>query len=109
MAVALGMRGDKPGSASDVAAVTTGEALQLAVRSRDYLLLTTGFFVCGLQLVFITTHLPVYLEDHAISGNIASWSLALVGLFNILGLSSVDGWVVDRQNTKHWQASICRA
>ena len=62
MAVALGMRGDKPGSASDVAAVTTGEALQLAVRSRDYLLLTTGFFVCGMQLVFITTHLPVYLE-----------------------------------------------
>ena len=50
MAVALGMRSDKPGSTRDVAAVTTGEALQLAVRSRDYLLLTTGFFVCGLQL-----------------------------------------------------------
>jgi MFS family permease len=44
MAVALGMRSDKPGSTRDVAAVTTGEALQLAVRSRDYLLLTTGVF-----------------------------------------------------------------
>lgn len=105
MAVALGMRGDKPGSASDVAAVTTGEALQLAVRSRDYLLLTTGFFVCGLQLVFITTHLPVYLEDHAISGNIASWSLALVGLFNILG-AFICGWLGGRSSKRKTLASV---
>ena len=105
MAVALGMRSDKPGSASDVAAVTTGEALQLAVRSRDYLLLTTGFFVCGLQLVFITTHLPVYLEDHAISGNIASWSLALVGLFNILG-AFICGWLGGRSSKRKTLASV---
>ena len=104
-AVALGMRGDKPGSASDVAAVTTGEALQLAVRSRDYLLLTTGFFVCGLQLVFITTHLPVYLADHAISGNIASWSLALVGLFNILG-AFICGWLGGRSSKRKTLASV---
>ena len=105
MAVALGMRSDKPGTASDVAAVTTGEALQLAVRSRDYLLLTTGFFVCGLQLVFITTHLPVYLEDHAISGNIASWSLALVGLFNILG-AFICGWLGGRSSKRKTLASV---
>ena len=105
MAMALGMRGDKPGSASDVTAVTTGEALQLAVRSRDYLLLTTGFFVCGLQLVFITTHLPVYLEDHAISGKIASWSLALVGLFNILG-AFICGWLGGRSSKRKTLASV---
>ena len=105
MAVALGMRSDKPGSTRDVAAVTTGEALQLAVRSRDYLLLTTGFFVCGLQLVFITTHLPVYLRDHAISGNIASWTLALVGLFNILG-AFVCGWLGGKLSKRKTLATV---
>jgi len=92
VAVALGMRSDKPGKTADVAAITAGAALKMAVRSRDYVLLTTGFFVCGLQLVFITTHLPVYLEDSGISREIASWSLALVGLFNIIG-AFVCGWL----------------
>ena len=105
MAVALGMRSDKPGSTRDVAAVTTGGALQLAVRSRDYLLLTTGFFVCGLQLVFITTHLPVYLRDNAISGNIASWALALVGLFNILG-AFVCGWLGGKLSKRKTLATV---
>jgi len=93
VAVALGLRADTPGKTADVAAsITAGQALGLAVRSRDYVLLTVGFFVCGLQLVFITTHLPVYLEDAGLSRNIASWSLALVGLFNILG-AFVCGWL----------------
>ena len=105
VAVAFGMRSDRPGSTRDVAAVTTGEALRLAVRSRDYLLLTTGFFVCGLQLVFITAHLPVYLEDHAISGNIASWSLALVGLFNILG-AFVCGWLGGKFSKRKTLATV---
>ena len=105
VAVAFGMRSDRPGSTRDVAASTTGEALRLAVRSRDYLLLTTGFFVCGLQLVFITAHLPVYLEDHAISGNIASWSLALVGLFNILG-AFVCGWLGGKFSKRKTLATV---
>jgi predicted MFS family arabinose efflux permease len=93
VAVALGLRADTPGKTADVAAsITAGQALSLAVRSRDYVLLTVGFFVCGLQLAFIATHLPVYLEDAGLSRNIASWSLALVGLFNILG-AFVCGWL----------------
>ena len=93
VAVALGLRDDKTSKTADVAAsITAGQALGLAVRSRDYVLLTVGFFVCGLQLAFIATHLPVYLEDAGLSRNIASWSLALVGLFNILG-AFVCGWL----------------
>ena len=93
VAVALGLRDDKTGKTADVAAsITAGQALGLAVRSRDYVLLTMGFFVCGLQLAFIATHLPVYLEDAGLSRNIASWSLALVGLFNIIG-AFVCGWL----------------
>jgi len=93
VAVALGLRDDKTSKTADVAAsITAGQALGLAVRSRDYVLLTMGFFVCGLQLAFIATHLPVYLEDAGLSRNIASWSLALVGLFNIIG-AFVCGWL----------------
>ena len=72
--------------------LTIGVALQQAVSSRDYILLTVGFFVCGLQLVFITTHLPTYLHDSGLSPNISSWALALVGLFNIIG-AFVCGWL----------------
>lgn len=92
VAVSLGMRTSNDGSSRAVAEITAGQALNLAVRHRDYILLTTSFFVCGLQLVFIVTHLPVYLEDAGISRDIASWALALVGLFNILG-AFVCGWL----------------
>ena len=64
---------------------TAGSALREATTSRDYILLSIGFFVCGLQLVFITTHLPAYLRDSGVGVDIASWSLALIGLFNIVG------------------------
>jgi len=45
-----------------------------------------------LQLVFITTHLPSYLRDSGVGVDIASWSLALIGLFNIVG-ALVCGWL----------------
>lgn len=92
IAFALGLRGDNTAQTSDVAAITAGEALKIAAKSRDYILLTTGFFVCGLQLVFITTHLPPFLEQSGLSPNIASWSLAVVGLFNIAG-AFILGWL----------------
>ena len=71
---------------------TASNALREATRSRDYILFTIGFFVCGLQIVFITTHLPTYLSDSGLSGDIASWSLALIGLFNIVG-AFLCGWL----------------
>lgn len=48
-------------------------------------LLMAGYFVCGFQVVFIGVHLPAYLRDHGMGGNIASLALALIGLFNIFG------------------------
>jgi len=92
MAMTLGMRTAPQARTADVAELSTGQALRVAVRSRDYLLLTAGFFVCGLQLVFITTHLPVFLLDKGVDAGIASWSLARVGLFNIIG-AFVCGWL----------------
>lgn len=61
------------------------EALVEALRHRDYLLLTAGYFVCGFQLAFIGVHLPSYLKDNALSPQVATTGLALIGLFNIFG------------------------
>jgi MFS family permease len=93
VAVAMGLR-TPAGSARPIEGpdLPIGAALQQAVSSRDYILLTVGFFVCGLQLVFITTHLPTYLHDAGLSPDISSWALALIGLFNIIG-AFVCGWL----------------
>jgi predicted MFS family arabinose efflux permease len=93
VAVTLGMRAPAGGTRPlEGITQTAGSALRQATGSRDYILLTIGFFVCGLQLVFITTHLPTYLQDAGINAEIASWSLALIGLFNIIG-AFMCGWL----------------
>ena len=91
IAIGLGLRGADSTTSMTVEA-TLGATVQRAFTSRDYILLTGGFFVCGLHLVFITTHLPVYLSDNAVDPAIASWALSLVGLFNIVG-ALFFGWV----------------
>ena len=77
---------------ADIANITMNSMLKTALSSTDYLLLTVGFFVCGIQVVFIATHLPTYLQDAGIGPEIASWALGLVGLFNIIG-SLLAGWL----------------
>ena len=64
---------------------TTGEALREAFGHQSYLLLVSGFFVCGFQLVFIGTHFPAYLNDRGLGLDIGASALALIGLFNIFG------------------------
>jgi len=61
------------------------QALGEALRYRSFLLLTAGYFVCGFQVVFIGVHMPSYLRDHGLSVQVASQSLALIGLFNVFG------------------------
>ena len=74
---------------SDTVEKDTGQslkdALKEAFKSKSYNLLTIGFFVCGFHVAFIATHLPAYLEDLNLPSWIGSWSLALIGLFNIFG------------------------
>lgn len=83
---------EKAPQTADLAKLSAKDALGTALNSRDYILLTTGFFVCGIQIVFIGTHLPTYLRDAGLSSEVASWSLAVVGLFNIIG-SFAAGWL----------------
>jgi len=91
IAIGFGLR-SADSTAQDVAEASLGKTLSHAFQSRDYILLTAGFFVCGLHLVFITTHLPIYLKDNAVDPAIASWALSLIGLFNIAG-ALFFGWI----------------
>jgi MFS family permease len=68
------------------------QAITEAFGYRSYLLLTAGFFVCGFQLAFITTHLPPYILDVGLDPAIGGWALALIGLFNVAG-SLASGWI----------------
>ena len=56
-----------------------------ACQHRGYLLLTTGFFVCGFHVAFITVHFPAYVRDLGLDPAIGAYSIALIGLMNILG------------------------
>ena len=56
-----------------------------ALQVRPYWLLTTGFFVCGFQLAFITVHMPVYVVDMGFAARVGAWSLSLIGLCNVVG------------------------
>jgi len=82
LAIALTGRGDDVG---DEPEVSTAAAIRGALAHPSYLMLTCGFFVCGFHIGFITTHLPPYLTDLGFSGSLAAWSLALIGLFNVIG------------------------
>jgi MFS family permease len=64
---------------------TVRQALKEALGHRSYLLLTSGFFVCGFQLAFITAHFPAYLGDIGIDARYAVIAMALIGFFNIIG------------------------
>jgi MFS family permease len=66
-------------------AQSAGEALREAVGHRSYLLLVSGFFVCGFQVAFITAHFPAYIADIGIQARYAVIALALIGFFNIIG------------------------
>ncbi|KQU65653.1 MFS transporter [Aminobacter sp. DSM 101952] len=64
---------------------TLSQALSEAFGHRSYLLLVSGFFVCGFQVAFITAHFPAYIRDIGIDARYAVIALALIGFFNIIG------------------------
>jgi predicted MFS family arabinose efflux permease len=87
---------EDPGGAPQSAA----EALREAAAHGGYVTMALAFFVCGLQLVFLTTHLPTYLDLCGIPPSITAGTLAMIGLFNVLG-SYLFGWLGGRYH-KHW-------
>jgi predicted MFS family arabinose efflux permease len=65
--------------------LTMKQAIGIAFGHRSYLLLVSGFFVCGFQLAFVTVHMPAYLAEHGISKEFAGFAMGLIGLFNVIG------------------------
>jgi len=64
---------------------TVSQALQEALGYRSYVLLVSGFFVCGFHVAFITAHMPAFLTDNGFAANVGAWSISLIGLCNIFG------------------------
>jgi MFS family permease len=76
------------------------QALREAFAHRSYILLVLGFFTCGFQLQFITVHMPSYLVDRGLSAEVGGWTIATIGLFNIIGSVSA-GWLGDRMPKRY--------
>ena len=81
------------------------QAFAEAFGHRSYILLVLGFFTCGFQLAFITVHLPSYLIDRGLSAEVGGWTLAVIGIFNIIG-SLGSGWLSNRMPKRYLLSSI---
>lgn len=77
----------------------TRAAIARAFATPSYLMLCAGFFVCGFHVAFIATHLPGVVAACGLSPEVGAWSLAVIGLFNIVGSISM-GWAVGRWRMK---------
>ena len=77
-----------PGAPAAAPAQSAMQALTEAFGHRSYVLLVLGFFTCVFQLAFVTVLLPSYLIDRGLSVQVGGWTLAVIGLFNIIGSMS---------------------
>ncbi|NBO00359.1 MAG: MFS transporter [Betaproteobacteria bacterium] len=76
------------------------QAIAQAFADRSYWLLHLGFFTCGFHIAFLVTHLPTEIGLCGLSPTVASWSLAFIGIANIVG-SVVVGNSINRYRSKH--------
>ena len=72
--------------------VSMREVVSQAVRNRPFLVLSGAYFVCGLNLVFLTTHLPAYLAICGQDPMLSAEALAVIGGVNCVG-SLLTGWL----------------
>ncbi|MCV2423230.1 MFS transporter [Paucibacter sp. DJ2R-2] len=83
--LALGLREPKVAKPVHSQSQSIVQALREAFGYRSFQLLMAGYFVCGFQVVFIGVHMPSYLKDQGLSPQVATYALALIGLFNVFG------------------------
>ena len=75
------------------------EALNEAFKSKSYILLVAGFFVCGFHITLVGTHVPTYVIDRGLESWTAAAILSLIGLFNIFG-SLFSGYLSTKMSKK---------
>jgi predicted MFS family arabinose efflux permease len=76
------------------------QAIAQAFADRSYWLLHLGFFTCGFHIAFLITHLPTEIGLCGLSPEVASWSLAFIGIANIVG-SVYAGNSINRYRSKY--------
>ncbi len=105
---AWALRGPAITAAAGAAAApreTTREAVSRALQHRSFQLLATGFFVCGFHVAFLGTHLPSVVAACGLPPEVGAWSLAMLGLFNIVGSIGI-GWAIGYQNGRWRMKSL---
>lgn len=86
-------------AASGTQALSARQAISQAIATPSYRYLAAGFLVCGFHVAFLATHLPGVVAACGLPPEIGGWSLAMIGLFNIVG-SLAMGWAVGRWRMK---------
>jgi len=76
---------------------SAGVATRIAFSNASFVVMTGAYFVCGMQLVFLTTHLPSYLAICGMDPMLSAQTLGMIGGFNVLG-SIFFGWAGQRWN-----------
>jgi predicted MFS family arabinose efflux permease len=84
--------GERPQVANDRERQSVRQALGEAFGQKSYVYLVLGFFTCGFQIFLMAVHLPAYLIDRGLSAELGGWTLAVIGLFNIIGAIGA-GWL----------------
>ncbi|WP_431097662.1 MFS transporter [Polaromonas aquatica] len=86
-------------AASGTKALSARQAISQAIATPSYRYLAAGFLVCGFHVAFLATHLPGVVAACGLPPEIGGWSLAMIGLFNIVG-SLAMGWAVGQWRMK---------
>jgi predicted MFS family arabinose efflux permease len=86
-----------PAGLHEIGNATVRQALRAAANHLPFVVMACAYFVCGMQLVFLTTHLPSYLSLCGMDPMLGAQALGIIGGFNILG-SLFFGWAGQRWN-----------
>src|SRR4051794_25343741 len=84
-------------SPDDIGNTSAAVAAKVAFGNASFVVMTCAYFVCGMQLVFLTTHLPSYLAICGLDPMLSAQTLGMIGGFNVIG-SVFFGWAGERWN-----------
>jgi MFS family permease len=98
-------RADSTSAGGAIPAQSFWQAFKEAIGHRSYVLLVLGYFTCGFQLQFITIHMPSYLIDRGLPAYVGGWTVAAIGLFNVIG-SVFSGYLAGRMPKRYLLAGI---
>src|SRR5216684_4547719 len=84
-------------TSDDIDDTSAAVAVKIAFGNPSFVVMTLAYFVCGMQLVFLTTHLPSYLAICGMDPMLSAQTLGMIGGFNVLG-SLFFGWAGGRWN-----------